>query len=78
MTIHKTTKRIRHDDYLAEVDVELREYPGKEWSPTLSLEDVRKLERVRKALERGDLKAACTEARVYRIEPIEERAPSSR
>jgi len=70
MTTRKIIKRFRHGEHLAEVEIELREYEGKEWSPILSLDDVRKLERVRKALERGDLKAAGKEATLYRLEPL--------
>lgn len=55
---------------MAEVKIELREYEGKEWSPTLSLEDARKLERVRKALDRGDLGEAAKDAVIYRVERV--------
>ncbi len=71
MTSHKTVRHFRHADFIAEVEIELHEHPGKEWSPTMSLPDARKLERVRKALERGDLASASRDARVYRLMPIE-------
>jgi hypothetical protein len=70
MTIRKETKCIRSGEYLAEVIIELREYEGKEWSPALSLDDARKLERVRKALDRGDIGEAAKDAVIYRVERV--------
>lgn len=53
----------------AEVDVNI--LPNDDaWGPYLSLDDVRKLERVHEALERGDITAAAREARVYELTPI--------
>jgi len=60
---------IREGDYLAEVDVELRDDAG-EWSPAYSLEDARKLEAVRLALGRGDIAAASRLARVFVVRPV--------
>ncbi len=54
---------------VAEVDVISIE-TGHEWSPYFSIEDVRKLEAVRAALKRGDLKAAADLARVYELTPV--------
>ena len=42
---------------MAEVDVELI-YADEGWSPSLSLDDAQKLDDVREALRRGDLKTA--------------------
>lgn len=67
----QTVKRVRSGDYLAEVTVELRYTEGKDYSPTLSLEDAMRVERVLRALERGDLGAAAKEARVYRLTPLD-------
>ncbi len=65
----KTTKFIHEAGYAAEVAIDLieDEHP---WAPYLSLEDVRKLEAVRAALKRGDLKAAAALARVYELTPV--------
>jgi len=65
----KTTKFIHEAGYAAEVPIDLieDEHP---WAPYLSLEDVRKLEAVRAALRRGDLKAAAALARVYELTPV--------
>ena len=60
---------IHEGKYAAEVSVELSDEEGA-WSPTLSVEDVRKLERVRKALRDGDLQAATKLAKVYELKPI--------
>ncbi len=52
----KRTKLVHEGKYVAEIDVELLEEP-EEWSPHLSLEDAYRLDDVRQALRRGDLKA---------------------
>jgi len=54
---------------MAEVDVELV-YTDEEWSPYLSLEDAEKLDEVREALRRGDLKAAAKHGHVYSLTRI--------
>ncbi len=66
--VTRTIKRFREGDYLAEVEVELHEHDGRS-GPKLSLPDVRKLERVRKALRTGDLNAVRSEAALFRVEP---------
>jgi hypothetical protein len=62
-------KLVHEGRYAAEVEVALIE-TSDEWSPYLSAEDVRKLDAVRAALRRGDVKAASREARVFRLEPL--------
>jgi hypothetical protein len=63
------TKLIHEGGYVAEVNVNLIE--GEEgWAPYLSLEDAYKLEDVREALSRGDIKAAARNARVYSLVPV--------
>jgi len=42
-----------------------------EWSPYLNLEDAQKLDQVREALRRGDVKAATRLARVFKLVPVE-------
>jgi len=63
------TKLVHEGDYVAEIDVELI-YTDEGWSPYLSLNDAEKLDDVREALRRGDLKAASEHARVYSLTPI--------
>jgi hypothetical protein len=63
------TKLIHEGPYAAEVDVEFIETEDG-WSPYLSLEDARKLDDVRQALRRGDLKQAAQHARVYQLLPV--------
>ena len=63
------TKLIHEGQYVAEVEVELLE--GEEgWSPYLSLEDAEKLDEVRRALRREDLKRASQLARVFELTPV--------
>ena len=63
------TKLIHEGQYVAEVEIELLE--GEEgWSPYLSLEDAEKLDEVRRALRREDLKRASQLARVFELTPV--------
>jgi hypothetical protein len=62
------TKLVREGHYAAEVDVEFIE-TGDGWSPYLSLDDVHKLDEVREALRRGDVKAASRLGRVFKLTP---------
>jgi len=68
MNARRHTKFVREGSYAAEVDVELIEEENG-WSPYLSLDDARKLDDVREALRRGDLKAASRLARVFSPRP---------
>jgi hypothetical protein len=63
------TKLIHEGDYVAKVDVELID-AEEGWSPYLSLDDAKKLDDVREALRRGDLKAASRLGRVYTLTPV--------
>ena len=54
---------------MAEVDVELID-ADEGWSPYLTLDDALKLDDVRAALSRGDLKTASQSARIYTMTPI--------
>ena len=69
MKKRKQTKYIHEGKYAAEVDVELIEAED-EWAPYLSLDDAYKLDDVREALRRGDLKAASQKARVFIMQPV--------
>jgi len=63
------TKLVHEGNYVAEVDVELID-ADTGWSPYLSLDDAYKLDDVRDALRRGDIKAAANLARVYSLTPV--------
>lgn len=65
----KKTKYVHAGRYVAEVDVELIASKD-EWAPYLSVEDATKLDNVKEALQREDLKSASQYGRVYRLEPI--------
>ena len=69
MTRRRHTKLVHEGQYAAEVEVELLE-SEEGWSPYLSLDDAQKLDDVRAALRRGDLKTAGKYARIFRLTPI--------
>ena len=55
--------------YVAEVDIKLID-TDEGWSPYLTLEDAKKLDDVRDALRRGDIKSASRLAREYSLTPV--------
>lgn len=63
------TKLVQEGQYVAEVDIELID-SDEGWSPYLSLDDAYKLDDVRMALRKGDLKAASRLARVFNLVPV--------
>ena len=63
------TKLIHEGQYAAEVYIEWLE-SDTGWSPVLSLADAQKLDTVREALRRGDLKKASQLARVFTLTPV--------
>jgi len=65
--LHK--KLVHEGQYVAEVDVELID-TDEGWSPYLTLEDAYKLDDVRAALRRGDLKSAMRLSRVFSLTPV--------
>jgi hypothetical protein len=69
MNTKTQAKLIRQGDYMAEVEVTLT-YTDHDWSPYLSLQEAEKLDRLRFALQQGDLVTATTMARVYRLTPV--------
>ena len=69
MRKRRHTKLIHEGQYVAEVEVELIE-TDEGWSPYLSLEDAYKLDDVRAALRRGDLKGAMRLSRVFSLTPV--------
>jgi hypothetical protein len=60
------TKLIQEGEYMAEIVVELFETDD-EWSLYLSLEDAYKLDDVRLALQRGDIKTASRYGKVFML-----------
>jgi hypothetical protein len=69
MRKRRHTKLVHEGQYVAEVEVELME-TDEGWSPYLSLDDAYKLDDVRNALRRGDLKSATRLARVFSLTPV--------
>ncbi len=63
------TKLIHEGKYVAEVDVDLIE-ADTGWSPCLSLDDAYKLDDVRAALRRGDIKTAAHSAKVFTLTAV--------
>lgn len=69
MNTRRHVKLVHEGDYVAEVDVCLIEADSG-WAPYLSLEDAYKLDDVRDALRRKDIKAAAHLARVFELTPV--------
>ncbi len=69
MTARRTTKFVHEGYYVAEVDVELID-SDTGWSPYLSLDDAQRLDDVRAALRRGDIKEAGRLARIFELKPV--------
>ena len=69
MSGHRHTKLVHEEQYAAEVDVELIDTDNG-WSPYLSLPDAQKLDQVRNALRKGDLKRASQLGRVFQLLPV--------
>jgi len=69
MNSKRYAKLVHEGEYVAEVDVELI-YTDEGWSPYLSLDDAYKLDDVRDALRRGDVKSASRLAKVYTLTPV--------
>lgn len=72
MKKRKRVKLIQEGRYVAEVDIDLLE-DETGWSPYLSVDDACKLDDVRNALRRGDLRAATAVARVFELHPVASR-----
>ena len=63
-------KKLLHEgNYVAEVDIELID-TDEGWSPYISLEDAQKLDDVREALRKGDIKAAGKYARIFTLTAV--------
>ena len=63
------TKLVQEGQYVAKVEIELID-TDEGWSPYLSLDDALKLDDVRDALRRGDVKAASRFAHVFTLTPV--------
>jgi hypothetical protein len=69
MRTRPSTKFVHEGKYAAAVEVEWIESETG-WSPYLSMEDAQKLDEVREALRRGDLKRASQLSRIYQLTPV--------
>ncbi len=69
MKTRRYTKLVHEGEYVAEVEVDLIETDSG-WSPYLSLDDAFKLDDVREALRRGDVRAASLRARLFTLTPV--------
>lgn len=69
MTTRRYNKLVHEGKYVAEVEVQLIEAETG-WAPYLSLDDAYKLDDIRDALRREDVKAASRMARVFILTPI--------
>jgi hypothetical protein len=69
MNKRRRVKLVQEGRYVAEVDVDLLE-DETGWSPYLSPEDAYKLDDVRNALRRGDIRSASNLARVFELRPV--------
>lgn len=64
----QTSHLIREGQFAAEVVISLHD-DGGEWSPTVTPEDIRKLDRVRAALRSGNLALAEKDAQIFKLVP---------
>jgi len=69
MNTRRKKKLVHEGQFVAEVEVEVID-TDTGWSPYLSLEDAYKLDEVRSALRRGDIKGASRIARVFTLTPV--------
>jgi hypothetical protein len=69
MTTRHHTKLIHEGKYVAEIDIEMIENE-EGWSPYISVEDAYKLDDLRDALKRGDIKKASQLGRLFSLTPV--------
>jgi hypothetical protein len=69
MKKRRTTKYVHEGKYVAEVDVVLLG-TDEEWSPYLSVEDAYKLDDVRDALRKGNVRKASRYGRVFTLTAV--------
>jgi len=66
----KQYKKLIHEgNYVAEVNVDMID-TDEGWSPVISLDDAQKLDDVREALRRGDIKSASRLARLFTLTAV--------
>jgi hypothetical protein len=65
----KSIELIHEGKFAAEVAIELI-FSDDSWSPTMSLDDAKKLETVQLALRRGDVAEASKHGRVFELTPV--------
>lgn len=65
----KKAKYVYEGQYVTEVDVELIEDESG-WTPYLDINDAYKLDDVREALRRKDLKSAAQHGKIYELRPV--------
>ncbi len=69
MSTRRQSKLVHEGTYVAEVEIELVD-SDVSWSPCISLSDAYKLDDVRDALRRGDIKTASVLAKVVTLTPV--------
>ena len=69
MNKRSQVKIVREGRFVAEVDIEVID-SQEGWSPYISLEDAYRLDDVRKALQREDVKSASKLSRVFLLTPV--------
>lgn len=69
MNKRSQVKIVREGRFVAEVDIEVID-SEEGWSPYISLEDAYRLDDVRRALQRGDVKSASKLSRVFLLTPV--------
>jgi len=62
-------KFIHVGNFVARVEVDLV-YNEDSWSPCLTLEDAQRLDKIRMALQKGDIKAAAQNAQIFQLTPV--------
>lgn len=70
MSARRKKKYVHEGEYVAAVEVELLD-DDTGWSPYLSLEDAYRLDDVREALKRKDIKSAGRYGEVFHLERVE-------
>lgn len=69
MNVRKHKKLMHEGKYAAEVEIEIID-SEEGWAPYISLDDALKLDRVREALQSGDVATAGKYGKVYELSPI--------
>ena len=66
----KIIQYIDEGRYAADVEVTLHYNNENDWSPTIGPDDIEKLDRVIRALKKGDVQAAAKEAKLFELLPL--------